>query len=48
MLDQFIQDVAVRRDVPDRVAALETVAALLVKVKDQTTRELYAGQLAGC
>ncbi len=47
MLDQFIQDVASDANVPDRVTALRTVAALLVKVKDQTTREIYAGQLAG-
>ena len=47
MLDQFIQDAASDANVPDRVTALRTIAALLVKVKDQTTRELYAGQLAG-
>jgi DNA primase len=47
MLDQFIQDVASDANVPDRVGALRTIAALLVKVKDQTTREIYAGQLAG-
>ena len=47
MLDQFIQDVASDANVPDRVTALRTIAALLVKVKDQTTREIYAGQLAG-
>jgi DNA primase len=47
MLDQFIQDVASDANVPDRVAALRTITALLVKVKDQTTREIYAGQLAG-
>src|SRR6185436_6386553 len=47
MLDQFIQDVASDANVPDRVAALRTITAMLVKVKDQTTREIYAGQLAG-
>jgi len=47
MLDQFIQDTASDANVPDRVAALRTITALLVKVKDQTTREIYAGQLAG-
>jgi DNA primase len=47
MLDQFIQDVASDANVPDRITALRTIAALLVKVKDQTTREIYAGQLAG-
>jgi len=47
MLDQFIQDVASDANVPDRVTALRAIAALLVKVKDQTTREIYAGQLAG-
>jgi DNA primase len=47
MLDQFIQDAASDASVPDRVTALQTVAALLIKVKDQTTREIYAGQLAG-
>src|SRR4029079_10222410 len=47
MLDQFIQDVASDANVPDRVPALRTSTAMLVKVKDQTTREIYAGQLAG-
>ena len=47
MLDQFIQDAASDANVPDRVTALRAIAALLVKVKDPTTRELYAGQLAG-
>ena len=47
MLDQFIQDVASDANVPDRVTALRAITALLVKVKDQTTREIYAGQLAG-
>ena len=43
MLDQFIQDTASDANVPDRVAALRAIAALLVRVKDQTVRELYAG-----
>jgi hypothetical protein len=47
MLDQFIQDVASDANVPDRVTALRTIAALLVKVKDSTVREIYAGQLPG-
>ncbi|HMF40483.1 MAG TPA: DNA primase [Polyangia bacterium] len=47
MLDQFIQDAASDANVPDRVSALRAITALLVKVKDQTTREIYAGQLAG-
>ena len=47
MLDQFIQDVVSDASIPDRVTALETIVALLVKVKDPTLRELYAGQLAG-
>jgi len=46
MLDQFIQDAARETSVPGRVAALESVAALLVKVRNPTTRELYARQLA--
>jgi DNA primase len=45
MLDQFIQDATRETTVPGRVAALETVAALLVKVKNPTTRELYARHL---
>src|SRR6266496_3455121 len=47
MLDQFIQDAASDASVPDRVTALRTITALLVKVRDQTTREIYAGQTAG-
>jgi DNA primase len=39
--------VASDANVPDRVTALRTIAAMLVKVKDQTTREIYSGQLAG-
>jgi DNA primase len=45
MLDQFIQDAARETSVPGRVAALDSVAALLVKVRNPTTRELYARQL---
>jgi DNA primase len=47
MLDQFIQDVASDASIPDRITALETIAALLVKVKQPTLRDLYAEQLAG-
>jgi DNA primase len=46
MLDQFIQDAAQETSVPGRVATLESVAALLVKVRSATTRELYGRQLA--
>jgi len=45
MLDQFIQDAARETSVPGRIAALESVSALLVKVGNATTRELYARQL---
>ena len=45
MLNQLIQDAASDANVPDRVAALRTIAALLVRVKDQTVREIFAGQL---
>ncbi|HEY8924505.1 MAG TPA: DNA primase, partial [Polyangia bacterium] len=44
MLDQFIQDAAQETSVPGRIAALEAVAAMLVRVKDPTTQELYAKQ----
>ena len=47
MLDQFIQDSVEESSIQGKVATLETVAELLVKVRNQTTRELYAGQLAG-
>ena len=47
MLDQFIQDSASEATIDGRVATLERVAELLVRVKNQTKRELYAGQLAG-
>ena len=47
MLDQFIQDIASEATIAGRVAALRAIAALLVRVKNPTTRELYAGQLAG-
>jgi len=46
MLDQFIQDAAQETTVPGRIATLESVAALLVRVKDRTTQELYAQRLA--
>jgi DNA primase len=46
MLDQFIQDAVSEATIPGKVAAGEAVAALLVKVKNATTRELYAKQLA--
>jgi DNA primase len=45
MLDQFIQDSVQEAGIQGTVAALETVAKLLVKVRNQTTRELYARQL---
>jgi len=44
MIDQFIQDAAQETSVPGRIAALEAVAAMLVRVKDPTTQELYAKQ----
>ena len=47
MLDQFIQDTVSEASIPDRVAALETIVALLVKVRSPTVRELYGQQLAG-
>jgi DNA primase len=47
MLDQFIQDSASEATIDGRVATLDRVAELLVRVKNQTKRELYAGQLAG-
>jgi DNA primase len=47
MLDQFIQDSIQESGVQGTVTALETVAQMLVKVRNQTTRELYAGQLQG-
>jgi len=45
MLDQFIQDSIQEAGIQGTVSALETVAHLLVKVRNQTTRELYAHQL---
>ncbi len=47
MLDQFIQDSAEESSVEGKMATLEKVAELLVRVRNQTKRELYAGQLAG-
>ncbi|HEY4395776.1 MAG TPA: DNA primase [Polyangia bacterium] len=46
MLDQFIQDAAQETTVPGRIEALETVAALLVRVRDTTAQELYSRQLS--
>jgi DNA primase len=45
MLDQFIQDAVQESGIQGTVTALESVAQLLVKVRDQTTRELYARQI---
>ena len=47
MLDQFIQDSVEESSIEGKLATLEKVAELLVRVKNQTKRELYAGQLAG-
>jgi len=47
MLDQFIQDSAEEASIPGKMAALERVAELLVRVRNATKRELYAGQMAG-
>jgi DNA primase len=47
ILDQFIQEAAENPSIEGRVATLERVAELLVKVNNQTKRELYAQQLAG-
>ena len=47
MLDQFIQDAVQQAGIQGTVTALETVAQMLVKVRNQTTRELYASQLEG-
>lgn len=47
MLDQFIQDNIADSTIPGRVAVLERIAALLVRVKDPTTRELYVRRVAG-
>ena len=47
MLDQFIQDAAAEPSIEGKVSTLETVAELLVKVRNPTKRELYAQQLAG-
>ena len=45
MLDQFIQDSVQEAGIQGTVTALETVAQLLVKVRNQTTLELYGRQL---
>jgi DNA primase len=47
MLDQFIQDATAEPSIEGKVSTLETVAELLVKVRNATKRELYAQQLAG-
>jgi DNA primase len=47
MLDQFIQDSVEESSVEGKMATLERVSELLVRVRNQTKRELYAGQLAG-
>ena len=47
MLDQFIQDSVEENSIEGKIATLEKVAELLVRVRNQTKRELYAGQLAG-
>ncbi len=47
MLDQFIQDSVEESSIEGKMATLERVAGLLVRVSNQTKRELYAGQLAG-
>ncbi|HXU61390.1 MAG TPA: DNA primase, partial [Polyangia bacterium] len=39
MLDQFIQDSAKGSTIPDRMSAVAEIAAMLVRVKDQTKRE---------
>jgi DNA primase len=46
MLDEFIQDAAEESSIPGKMATLDRVAELLVRVKNQTKRELYAAQLA--
>lgn len=46
MLDQFIQDAAQETTVPGRIAAMEAVTGLLVRVKDPTAQELYSRQLS--
>jgi DNA primase len=47
MLDQFIQDSIQQAGIQGTITALETIAPMLVKVRNQTTRELYARQLGG-
>jgi DNA primase len=47
MLEQFIQDSVEESSIEGKLATLDRVAALLVRVNNQTKRELYAGQLAG-
>jgi len=47
MLDQFIQDSVEETSIEGKIATLQRVADLLVRVRNQTKRELYAGQLGG-
>jgi DNA primase len=47
MIDQFIQNAAAEPTIEGKVSTLETVAELLVKVRNSTKRDLYAQQLAG-
>ena len=46
MLDHFIQTTAQSASIPGRVEALQAIARLLVRVRNQTTHELYARQTA--
>lgn len=46
MLDHFIQATAQTASIPGRVEALEAIARLLCRVRNQTTRELYGRQTA--
>jgi DNA primase len=47
VLDHVIHEAAKDPTIPGRLEALEEIAAVLVKVKDPTARELYAKQAAG-
>lgn len=47
MLDQFIQDSVSDASIPSKAEALDTIAKLLVRVKNPTVRELYVSKLAG-
>ena len=46
MLDHFIQQTALAALIPDKVEALQVAAQLLAKVRNSTTRDLYAAELA--